>query len=251
MKMKYGPGVTTELVVRINSSTIRRVAVGLLFLDLVVVLLHVVPTLMGHGGRLFDLDAEANIPTWYSSAKLFLLAQALAVLALVLSRRSRLDAAPFLFLAALALFLSLDETATLHERLARHFETALTGAARSDLEFTRTGYWMLALGPMLAAALAVGIWLMTKRLKIPRHVAVRGLLGVAVFFFSATGIEILSNFTITPILNLVQVAVEEGGEMIGVTLVIWSLLDLLAAKLEPAPLAASADEGQWVLPLTA
>ena len=53
------------------------------------------------------------------------------------------------------------------------------------------------------------------------------------FFFSATGLEMLSNFA-TGIGNALQVATEEGGEMIGVTLVLWSMLDLMAAKLEPA-----------------
>jgi hypothetical protein len=200
-------------------------------IDLALVALYLIANLLGHAPRMFDLDAESNLPTWYSSVQLFLLAQALTVLALLLARRSWRDAAPFLFLAAIALLLSADEVATIHERFARHFETGLTGVARAELYFTRTGYWMLALGPMLATALAAGIWLITRRLKIPRSVAVKGLLGVAFFFLSATGVEMLSNFA-SGIANVAQVAIEEGGEMMGVTIVLWSLLDLTAAKPE-------------------
>ena len=70
---------------------------------------------------------------------------------------------------------------------------------------------------------------------------------MAIFFFSATGIEMLSNFA-TGIGNVVQVATEEGGEMIGVTLILWPLLDLMAAKLEPARRSSSklsGPVGRW------
>lgn len=230
---KSSSGVATELVVRVYPAVSRRIVMCLLAIDLTFVALYLLPNLLGHSPRMFDLDAELNLPTWYASAKLLLLAQALMALALLVARRSRLDATPFLFLAVVALLLSADEVATIHERFARHFETGLTGAARAELFFAKTGYWMLALGPLLTAALGVGIWLITNRLAIPRSAACKGLLGVAVFFLSATGLEMLSNFT-TGMANVVQVTAEEGGEMIGVSLILWSLLDLLAAKLEPS-----------------
>ena len=146
----------TELTFHLSPASNRQIVSVLIIIDLIFVALYLAPTLLGYEPRMFDLDGESNFPTWYSSAKLFLLAQALTALALVQARRSRLDAAPFLFLAAVALLLSADEVALIHERLARRFETGLTGVARADLYFTTTGYWMLALGPLLAAALVGG-----------------------------------------------------------------------------------------------
>ena len=60
----------------------------------------------------------------------------------------------------------------------------------------------------------------------------QGFAGCRRVYLSATGLEMLSNFA-TGMANVVQVTAEEGGEMIGVSLILWSLLDLLAAKLEP------------------
>ena len=224
---------TTELTLRLDRGSNGCMARALLLVDALFIVLYLLPNLLGHGTRMFDLDAESNLPTWYASMKLFVIAQVMVALAVVLSRRSLLDAIPFLFLGAVALLLSADEVATIHERFARHFESGLTGAHRSDLLFSKTGYWMLALAPLLAAALAAGIWLIRSRLAIPGRIAVKGLVGVAVYFLSATGLEMLSNFA-TGTANLLQVAAEEGGEMMGATIVLWALLDLLAAKLEPA-----------------
>ena len=228
-ELRASPALTLRATRAVND----RVAGALLLVDGIFILLYLLPNLLGHGTRMLDLDAESNLPTWYASIKLFVIAQVMVALALILSRRSLLDAIPFLFLGAVALLLSADEVATIHERFARHFEAGVTGAGRAELLFSKTGYWMLALGPLLAAGLAAGIWLIRSRLAIPGRIAVKGLVGVAVYFLSATGLEMLSNFA-TGTAGLLQVAAEEGGEMMGATLVLWALLDLLAAKLEPA-----------------
>ena len=100
---KSSSGVATELVVRVYPAASLRIVMCLLVVDLTFVALYLLPNLLGHSPRMFDLDAEFELPTWYASAKLFLLAQALMALALLVARRSRLDATPFLFLAAVAL----------------------------------------------------------------------------------------------------------------------------------------------------
>lgn len=223
-----------ELTVVIRDRSNATIGVVIIGLDLLLIAIYVVTNIWGYTPRILDLNIEASIPTWFSSMKLFVLAQLFGLLVLILAQRDYLDAAPFLLLGLLALVLSMDEVATIHERYARHIEPLLTQTVRADLYFSRTGYWMLVLGPILAASVAVGIWLAARRVAIPPRAASKGLLGLAVFFVAATGVETLSNWTLSPAASVAQIAVEEGGEMVGVSLMIWALLDLLADRLQPA-----------------
>jgi len=78
--------------------------------------------------RVFDLNEEANIPTWYSSSTLLLCSMLLAV---ITSGKKR-DGDRFVFhwgaLSLIFLYISLDETALIHERasnlLGREFGTS-------------------------------------------------------------------------------------------------------------------------------
>lgn len=66
---------------------------------------------------LFELDREANIPTLYSSVTILLCAGLLAVIAVAEKRQQRRQYIYWLVLALTFLFLSIDETAGLHERM--------------------------------------------------------------------------------------------------------------------------------------
>jgi hypothetical protein len=231
---KHAASSCNQLIVVIKERSNANIIGIVIALDVLLVLIFVLTNIWGYTPRILDLNVEASIPTWYSAMKLFVIAQLLGILALVFARRDYLDAVPFLFLGLLALILSMDEVATIHERYARHIEPLLTQVVRADLYFSHTGYWMLVLGPILAASVAIGIWLVVKRVAIPQRVAKKALLGLAVFFVSAAGLETLSNSTLSPAASVVQIAMEEGGEMVGVSFMIWALLDLLADKLQPA-----------------
>lgn len=68
----------------------------------------------------FDLNAEANIPTWFSSAQLLLLSILAAAVA-VIYRRLDIDkyqARLFTVMAVAFLFFSMDETAVIHEAVS-------------------------------------------------------------------------------------------------------------------------------------
>jgi hypothetical protein len=56
------------------------------------------------------------------------------------------------------------------------------------------------------------------------------LVGFFVYAASALGIEILAN-VVSPggVASVIQVVCEELGEMLGVTLLVWATLDLLAS----------------------
>ncbi|MGH7586442.1 MAG: hypothetical protein ACREMH_09370, partial [Gemmatimonadales bacterium] len=99
----------------------RRIIATVLALDLLSLLAYAIHRALGNPigvlESFFDLDREQNLPTWWSSAKL--LAVALVLGATCAARRS-VDGRRAWLLAAgavVALGLSLDETALLHERL--------------------------------------------------------------------------------------------------------------------------------------
>jgi len=67
----------------------------------------------------FDLDQEANIPTWYSTVLLFSISQ-LSLIIYIIGRKIRLNASLrsfWLGFSAVYCFLSLDEAARLHSMI--------------------------------------------------------------------------------------------------------------------------------------
>jgi hypothetical protein len=205
----------------------RRAALCLLMIDSFLAGAFFVLRALGHSAEMLDIGAERSIPTWYSTTKLFVLAQVLGLIAWLTWRRSRRHGSLFLLLGLVALVLSIDEIVQLHERYGLFVEPLLLGRTRDELLFHRSGYWMVALGPPLALALAVLLWMMARHVRMPRAVALRGLAGVALFLVSATVIEALGNFAEGYAARTIQVTVEEAGEMMGITLVLWAALDLL------------------------
>lgn len=67
----------------------------------------------------FDLNAEANIPTWISSATLLLLFALSAALSIIYTRQgiNKYQARLLMVMATVFLFFSMDETAAFHEAI--------------------------------------------------------------------------------------------------------------------------------------
>jgi len=157
-----------------------RVLLALLGIDLLLVALHVATS----GAAVVDLDAEGNIPTWVSSAKLL----SIAVLAYLAWQREREDPSlkyRWLWLGVAGLFaaMSVDETASLHERTARALishgparnlrATLLAGDAAKD-----SFAWVVLFAPLALAALffLAGFgWTRRHRLRRLAGLAVAGL----------------------------------------------------------------------------
>ena len=92
--------------------------------DASVLVLHVVNELAGFNAVLFNLDEEQNLPTWLSSLQFAAVTAAAALAGTASAGRERLA---WWTLAAVFLFLSADETALVHEKLAAHAEPVLGG----------------------------------------------------------------------------------------------------------------------------
>ena len=171
----------------------------------------------------FYLDAEGNIPTFTNALLLFI--PALLLWLITASKNSVKDKFRFhwLSLSLIFLFLSFDEMAVLHEQLIKPMR-AITGAAGFF-------YFAWVIPGLIAVALFGLVYLLfflhlDKRFKILFFVSlgvyIGGVIGgemISGYYASALG---LKNITYATVASL-----EESVEMIGCSLIIYSLLEYI------------------------
>lgn len=188
---------------------------------------------LGHGTlkgfvRLFYLDYENNIPTWYSSSALLLCSLLLATIAVAKKR----DGAHYVFhwtaLSIIFLFLSLDEAASVHEITVRPLKAALN--AGPVLYHT----WVI-LGAAVVLIIVVMYWRFLSDLPSPTR---RLFLTAGIIYVGgALGIELLGgwyaalygdqNMTYAMI-----VTIEEFFEMQGIVVFIYALMSYMSLHLK-------------------
>jgi hypothetical protein len=164
--------------------------------------------------RMFDLDAEATVPAYYSGVQLLVVAIAFATVGTRFTGRRRRELNTAVIALALA---SLDEVVSLHETVG----TWLNHLADSGAPFGHR--WWVVPGLVVALALA---WCLRHVLQsLGRRSARLVVFGTAVFFFGALGLEgISSSFSLHSLGYMTEVAFEESAEMIGATIVLYAVL---------------------------
>lgn len=177
---------------------------------------------------LFNLENEANVPTFFSCVLLVLAAlSALLNRTLALTRGNRWL---WLCLALIFLFMAVDEFAQLHEK------TMLV----SRETFGGTGYlyyaWVIPFG---ALALLVGLIYLRFLIALPRKTAVLFVVAGTMFVGGAIGFELLEapiseSGGYQSLTYMVLVTLEELLEMSAIAVFIYAALDH-AARREPAP----------------
>lgn len=168
-----------------------------------------------------DIGAEANLPTWWNSALLSLVAALAATSALTAHGRTRFS---WTVIAAAAAYLSLDEAARLHERLARPL--VATGLD------TPTYPW-LALGAVVGIAGATVLIFAGRSL--PRETGRRLALGLGCYGAGALGVEAFNGWMRQNGPDYVFSAgliLEEGLEMLGCIIAAGAIADYLARRLQ-------------------
>lgn len=179
---------------------------------------------------MFDMDGEGNIPAWYSSTKLFAVALCAYFYGRLVLLNDKWAGGLVLMGAVLFAYLSMDEGATLHEKIGDRFNMLVTGGALNEKPvFETTGLWMVFLGPPLFLALVGGVFYLRRRLSIPANIFAKALAGILLFVIAAAPGDILVNYFTGDAL-VIQTAVEELSEMVGVTLVLWAAMSLLALQ---------------------
>jgi hypothetical protein len=180
--------------------------------------------------KLFDVNSENNVPTWFSSLLLSGDALLAGLVAAIVRRARGRDARHWAALAVLLSLLSLDEVASLHERLPDPV-AALVGGAGGALHFA----WVL---PGALLALAVGSAFVGFLARLPgstrRLVATAGV----VYLGAAAGLESLSGMVLEAhgdrAMYLLVSAAEEGLEMVGGVLLLYAFMRLLRLRPDPA-----------------
>lgn len=164
--------------------------------------------------RMLDFHAEANLPTWWASSQLLLVAALALLIAL------QLDAGPlrhfYLLLALGFVFFSMDEAATIHE--------AISGLSKeiSLATFLPEGHgaWMFVYPVVALVVLVVMRKGLIQFLKSPSG-RLAFIVGGAVWILGGVGAELIGYYAGE---SMTEVIFEEFAELLGVTLMAGALL---------------------------
>ena len=171
--------------------------------------------------RLFDLDGEATIPSWFSSMQLFLIG-IVFLFSKQWPQKHQIVASGWLFFAGLGfMFLSADEAAVIHEKITR----ALKHIEWMPRFKGNHGIWIpvyLSVATVFAIMARRTIYSVFR--VYPRQTKIM-FSGMVIFLMGAVGLEILSYWyfrgTQYPVLSQIEVGLEELFEMVGASIILY------------------------------
>jgi hypothetical protein len=175
---------------------------------------------------LFFLDGEGNLPAIFSTW-LFLLNAVIFLITWKAARLAGESAKIWLFLSSVFVFLALDESISIHERLINPFREALD--ATGIFYYT----WIIpyGIGVVLLAIIAAPVfWRMQKRIRFWFG------LSAAVYLFATIGLEMISGKYLVmmneqkDIVWILMITLEESLEMAGLIVLVYAQLLLLRNK---------------------
>ncbi|MCW5202924.1 hypothetical protein VU12_08275 [Desulfobulbus sp. US4] len=178
-----------------------------------------------------DLDIEKNIPSFYSGFALFFSSLLFFCLS-SLDKKQGKKCRYWLGLAGVFLFLSLDETFVLHERLGDYTEKYIKSTGILEASGLLYFPWIIPYGILMTI---LGLLYFRFILRLPRKTTVLLILSAIIFLTGAAGFDMLGGreaelhgyYTIT---YTVLYTIEEFLEMIGVVLLIYTLLDYIEQR---------------------
>jgi len=176
---------------------------------------------------LFNFDFEKNIPTLFSSIILFISSALLFIIAMGHKRLSS-NYLPWFWLGIIMLFLSIDETAQLHEKLiAPGRELFNTSGA---LHYA----WIIPYGAVLLVLLVLYFRFI---FNLEKKVMVLFILSGLIYVIGALGFEMISGLEYesggkSSILFWFISTCEESLEMLGIAVFIYTLLVYIATQFD-------------------
>jgi len=178
--------------------------------------------------RLVSLDAETTIGTWWASAQLMALAVLFAIVGVREEKEGRTAAVVALRLSAVvAVFLSVDETAGIHELLAKRF-------GRGPLPVIGDGFdtWFVIYSVVAVIVLVVSIPGILSLLRTDRIALAWLGVGAALLVLGGVVVDHLHH-PATP--TVWDVIFEESFEYIGVAVMIWAAYRMIEGLTLEAP----------------
>lgn len=211
----------------------RKVFGFLIGIDLLLMALHVlgtfiplepsIPRYVETDEGSFNLGAESSIPTWWSSAQLGIAAALALTIGAELRSLSHRHFRYWFALGAVLMGFSVDEIAMLHERIG--------GGLTEPLGITSGPFiWSWVIVGMLAVvvfgAVFIRFWLQLPPLPRLLLAIGGGLFVLGALFVEMIGANYYSDHGFTVTLSLIG-TVEEGLEMIGISVTLLGLLTMM------------------------
>lgn len=209
----------------------------LLALQVVSLLGQVSRFFLGHGNLmglipLVHVDAEQNIPTYYSVLAILFAAMLLAVITAAKRKQGDAYVKYWLGLALIFVLLSMDEFMMLHEMISTPIRDRLD-----------PGGWLhnLWVYPAGLLVLIFAAFYLKFLLNLPRRTAILFVIGGIVFVTGALGMEAIGGYRDDLLgrfnfVSQVIAHIEEFCEMTGIAIFIYALLDYMQEHIGPTAL---------------
>ena len=174
-----------------------------------------------------DLNGEGNVPTWFSSGILLLSAFCLITIFLLKRKRKEPFAFHWIALAFIFIFLSIDETAQLHEWTVAHVHRF------ANIKFTQYIGWVI---PYSIVVVILGVIYLPFFLHLSNCAKVLFGGSGLVYISGALGMEVLTaaigRVVLDGNLHFLFTATEEILEISGIILFIYALLSYLSWEID-------------------
>jgi len=175
----------------------------------------------------FDFDMENNIPTYFSSVNLLICALLVFSIYQSHKKRNMFDSRYWFFLSILFLYLSIDESASIHEMLIRPM--------RDSFNLSSGWFFYPWVIPAIIICFILALFFLKFYLSLPSRYRFLFGLAAALFIGGAIGMEIIDGFVVagTSGVNLTTrllITLEETLEMAGVIIFIYALIDYMKSE---------------------
>lgn len=177
---------------------------------------------------LFDVDAEKNIPTFFSVLLLSFAALLLLVISVLEKKQKARDVSRWAILSSGFLLMGVDEGWSFHERLSMPVRGFL-GDGNAGIFYDA---WVI---PGIAIVLALALFFLRFLLRLPVKTRSTFLVAATLFIGGAVGFELIGgrytelhgqeNLT-----YVMMATVEESLEMAGIIVFIYALLEYIAGQ---------------------
>jgi hypothetical protein len=175
---------------------------------------------------LFDIDAEYNIPTFFSMLLLLFAALLISVIAVLEKNRNASHTIHWAILSLGFLFMAIDEMVCIHERLVNPIRKLLGEGSRGVFNFA----WVI---PGIALVIVLVPLFLKFWMRLPSKTRFTFLIASTLYIGGCIGFELIGGYyaELHGLKNLTYsmlTTVEESLEMSGIILFIWGLLIYLA-----------------------
>lgn len=197
----------------------RRVSAALALIVVGLTLISIIGLLAGGRFLIFNVNGERNIPAWFSTGMLLSCSALLALIACVKKARSDRHVLLWQLLALTFLFLSVDEAASIHERLNK------LGSILPDNPLLYFAW----VAPALVFVVIYGVLNLRLLADLPVRIRILFLVAGGIYVGGALGVEMIAGYYLSfrhrhDLAYSIITVFEETLEMCGAIVFIYALM---------------------------